>query len=643
MESIASESKFCWRKYLDSMTIGKKLLALTLLTGVLMLALSSVITAINMQKSVYAEREMFLSKVSESAYSIIDFYGQRADKGELTVAEAQAEAVKHLNSLRFDNGKGYFFMYNFDGTCLLLPLKPEAVGTNRSQLKDPTGFAYVKRMMEIAKEDGHGFVRYQFYKSQNDKNYYPKLSYIQAYKKWNWFIGTGEYTDDIDKLVAQQVWNNVWPCIIVLVVVIFVALQTVGKSITEPITNITKISMELSKNNLTVFVPEDNNKTEIGDLYRSFKLFVNNLRELLGQIGSSSETVAASAQQVSAASEQTSLGAQQVAISVSQVASGTNQTSTSVSQLAQGSQKVANNIGELAQRVQTISKSVEQGSENITNINKAIQNVSQEAGKVARLGNETESNANQGREHVKKAVNKIDGIRSVSVEISNTITELGRLSSEIETIVDLIKRIAGQTNLLALNAAIEAARAGEHGKGFAVVAEEVKKLADQSGEATDKITAMIKEIQSKTQLAVTTMDRGVDEVQEGVLVINDAGSALESIIDQVKAANSNIQSITKQIDTVAMGSSDLVSMVQSISVLTKETVENAEEIATITEETAASAEEISSITEETAASTEEIASITEEQTASLEEINSSAQALASVAEKLQHQVQMFKI
>jgi len=248
-------------------------------------------------------------------------------------------------------------------------------------------------------------------------------------------------------------------------------------------------------------------------------------------------------------------------------------------------------------------------------MNKAVQGVSEEAKVVAKIGNDTETDANTGAEHVKKAVNKIESIKKVSEDISVNISELGKLSSEIEQIVDLIKNIAGQTNLLALNAAIEAARAGEHGKGFAVVADEVKKLAGQSAGATEKITSMIKEIQNKTNIAVTTMGKATTEVEEGVLVVNDAGKALENIISQVKTTNTKIQGITREIDGVAKTSEDMVKMIENIS----------------------------AITEETAASAEEISSITEEQTASLEEISASAQTLAAVAETLTKQVSVFKI
>ena len=343
---------------------------------------------------------------------------------------------------------------------------------------------------------------------------------------------------------------------------------------------------EVAKGNLKVDGFGYISKSDVGQLCSSFDIMLKNLKNLITNVAGSAEDISASSEEMSSSSEQT----------------------------AQGAQQTANSTTQLAQGAQEISRNVEQGASNISKMNKAIQGVSEEAKVVAQLGNDTETNANTGAEHVKKAVNKIDSIKKVSEDISVNISELGKLSSEIEQIVDLIKNIAGQTNLLALNAAIEAARAGEHGKGFAVVADEVKKLAGQSAGATEKITAMIKEIQNKTQVAVTTMDKATNEVEEGVFVINDAGKALENIITQVKAANVKIQGITKEIDGVAKNSEDMVQMIENIS----------------------------AITEETAASAEEISSITEEQTASMEEISASSQTLAGIAEKLTKQVSIFK-
>ncbi|HBG50021.1 MAG TPA: hypothetical protein DDW90_11130 [Cyanobacteria bacterium UBA9971] len=389
-----------------------------------------------------------------------------------------------------------------------------------------------------------------------------------------------------DKEATSAKYQIVIIILACLVISIFLGL-IIANMIAKPVSLVVDNLKEVAEGNLRVKNIDNDAKDEIGILAQALNATVETLKGLVGTINQSAEDIAASSEEMSASSEQTALGAQQ--------------TANSTTQLAQGAQE--------------ISRNAEDGASNINKMNKAIQSVSEEAKVVAKLGNDTETNANIGAEHVKKAVNKIDSIKKVSGDISINIFELGKLSSEIEQIVDLIKNIAGQTNLLALNAAIEAARAGEHGKGFAVVADEVKKLAGQSAGATEKITLMIKEIQNKTQIAVSTMDKATNEVEEGVFVINDAGKALENIITQVKSANVKIQGITKEIDGVAKTSEEMVKMIENIS----------------------------AITEETAASAEEISSITEEQTASLEEISASSQTLAGVAEKLTRQVSVFKI
>jgi methyl-accepting chemotaxis protein len=375
--------------------------------------------------------------------------------------------------------------------------------------------------------------------------------------------------------------------VILITIIVFTNIQFINKLL-NPLKIVNNAMINISNGDLKTEINEsDLSNDEIGSLGRTLNSMAKNLRGLIGQVNKSIEDISASSQEMSASTDQTAQGAQQTAKSTAQMAEG----------------------------AQNISSNVEQGAISVNTMNKVIQGISEEAKLVAKLGNDTELNANEGNKYVKNAVEKIDSIKTVAEDISVTVSELGTLSSQIETIVDLIKTIAGQTNLLALNAAIEAARAGEHGKGFAVVAEEVKKLATESAGATDKITNMIKEIQNKTGVAVNKMDRATHEVEEGVTVVNEAGKTLENIISQVKTANTKIQEITGQIDNVAFNSQEVVSMIENIS----------------------------AVTEETAASAEEISSITEEQTASLQEISASSQTLAKIAEHLNKQVSIFKV
>ncbi len=403
-----------------------------------------------------------------------------------------------------------------------------------------------------------------------------------------------QYSEDSAEKIMKKITQDNYTAIFIIllinaagIVISLLLKANLSNNIVNPINNVVSSLELISKGDLTVKELAITSKDEMGILANALNSTVKSLKTLVSQVSQSVEDISAASEEMSASADQT----------------------------AQGSQQTADSTAQLAEGAQEISQNVEIGATTIGNMNKVIQGISKEAIEIADLGNSTEKNANEGSEHVQKAVGKIDSIKIVSEDISHTVTNLGSLSAEIETIVELIKSIAAQTNLLALNAAIEAARAGEHGKGFAVVADEVKKLAGQSADATDKITTMIKEIQNETSTAVNKMNKATHEVEEGVIVVNDAGKALENIISQVKTANIKIQHITKEIEGVATNSEDVVKMVENIS----------------------------AVSEQTAASAEAISSITEEQTASMEEISASSQTLAKIAEELNMKVSVFKI
>ena len=195
------------------------------------------------------------------------------------------------------------------------------------------------------------------------------------------------------------------------------------------------------------------------------------------------------------------------------------------------------------------------------------------------------------------------------------VAELGDRSKAIGQIVATISGIAGQTNLLALNAAIEAARAGEQGRGFAVVAEEVRKLAEQSQEATKQISALIGAIQSDTEQAVTAMDNGTREVKLGTEVVNAAGQAFQEIVGLVGQVSDQIKEVSATIEQMAIGSQQIVGSVNQIDLLAKEA----------------------------AAQAQTVSAATEEQSASMEEIASSSQSLAQLAMELRDAVGKFHV
>jgi twitching motility protein PilJ len=177
----------------------------------------------------------------------------------------------------------------------------------------------------------------------------------------------------------------------------------------------------------------------------------------------------------------------------------------------------------------------------------------------------------KGGSSVAETIKGMQRIRAAVQTTGKKIKGLGERSLEIGAIIEVINEIATQTNLLALNAAIEAARAGEQGRGFAVVADEVRKLAERAARATKDITSLIKGIQVETSEAVTVMEEGTREVEEGTKLADQAGAALREIEQIVKQTSGLVTDITNSAANQVKVSEGIVTSMGSISKLTQET------------------------------------------------------------------------
>ena len=264
--------------------------------------------------------------------------------------------------------------------------------------------------------------------------------------------------------------------------------------------------------------------------------------------------------------------------------------------------------GDIARTSSTLAESSEMQSRQIADAAVAIEEmaasiaqVSESAGLGATVASNARANAQQGAASVRATIDGMQRIRQEVQGTSRTIKRLGESSQEIGSIVALIEEIANQTNLLALNAAIQAAMAGEHGRGFAVVAEEVRRLAERAGEATQQIGTLVTSIQQETSEAVMSMDNSTREVVEGSRLADEAGTTLT------------------EIDAVV---SRMAELIEEISVSSNQQATSANQIAT-------TMREVSEGTRSTTATTREAA----------ESVN----RLANLAERLRESVAAFRI
>jgi methyl-accepting chemotaxis protein len=291
----------------------------------------------------------------------------------------------------------------------------------------------------------------------------------------------------------------------------------------------------------------------------AFATMTQNLRQLVGQMAEAADALAASSQQVASTSEEAGRAVSEVASAINDIADG---------------------AGRQVHMVDRARISAEQTGE------AAVQ---------------TESIAKEGVAAAEQATAAMQALEQSTGEVTRAIRELAGKSEQIGGIVETITGIAGQTNLLALNAAIEAARAGEQGRGFAVVAEEVRKLAEESQQAAERIATLVAEIQTQTDGAVAVVEDGSKRSLESGATVQTAREAFEQI---------------------AVSIADMRTRIGQIAEATAE-------VAAVAEQSSAATEEVSASTAETSASTQQIAA--------------AAQQLSDTADALQTSVRRFTL
>ncbi|MFW5987830.1 MAG: methyl-accepting chemotaxis protein [bacterium] len=284
-------------------------------------------------------------------------------------------------------------------------------------------------------------------------------------------------------------------------------------------------------------------------------------------------------------------------------------------ELAKSAEEVGNAVQDVASGAEEQSAQVDQTNENIKDLINEIKDTREMSEEMAVESENVLVNINKGTTQLENSTTKVNKVNETSKEVAKTINNLGDKSADIGEIIELISGIANQTNLLALNAAIEAARAGESGRGFSVVADEIRKLAEESTEATEKIASLIKEIQSDVKSSIKEMNESKKAVNESVEAIVNTSENFEEI---EKTANK------------------LGGLIERVAESNKEMEKNSNSVQ-------GAVNDIAKVSEEAASNAEEVAAASEEQTASTEEIVASADNLSDMAKNLKEAVEHFKL
>lgn len=177
-------------------------------------------------------------------------------------------------------------------------------------------------------------------------------------------------------------------------------------------------------------------------------------------------------------------------------------------------------------------------------------------------------------ESVKANISMMMTLKQKIQTIAELILELSDYIQQIGNTVGIVEDIAEQTNMLALNAAVEAARAGEHGKGFAVVAGEIRKLADESKQATTKISSLINDIEQATHSTVMATEEGTKEIEAGVNLAHNIEGNVSSLIGIMNELTTGIEGVLTSTIDQAVLSEDVIELVENLDNELNESVTN---------------------------------------------------------------------
>ncbi len=522
-------------------------------------------------KVIVAEKEkldQIIQSQVECMVGVLEAEYEKYEDGLVTEEEAMENAKSIVRTTRYNGGSGYFWADMADGTNAV-HIKPEVEGTNRYDSKDEKGNYFVRDTIAAGDKLEGGFIDFYFAKP-GESEAKAKRGFIKKFEPYGWYIGTGNYEEDMLPIIQEELddCNRSSSIALLLICVSGAAIFVVGigvisviaRRMSDPIKETSDRLKELSLGNLKDEVCVSGAEDEIGDLTRALATTVQTWRDYIGDISASLAELDKGNLRLEMNMEYMGDFApikesfqrtihtlndtfRKLNNSALQVASGADQVASSAQSLAQGTTEQASSVEELAATVNDIHDHVASNAEN------------------AKLASDqamaTATELEQGKKQME--------------QMTAAMNEINDSSSEISKIIKTIEDIAFQTNILALNAAVEAARAGSAGKGFAVVADEVRNLASKSAEASKNTAALIEATVRAVQEGTGIANETAQSIGRIVVASEESAKLIHQISDASQEQAASIAQVTLGIDQIS-------SVVQTNSATSEESAAASEEL-----------------------------------------------------------------
>lgn len=353
---------------------------------------------------------------------------------------------------------------------------------------------------------------------------------------------------------AQAILRYTLIAVAICAVIAIVVGSVLASGISKAIRKVNRVLKKTSDGDLTGQLSMKR-KDEFNVLSSSITNMIGSMKDLILKMTNVSGHVSDSAVQVGTNSEVLLEVTKDITEAVDYINSG-------ISQQAQDTESCLEQMNGLAERINVVHENTDEISEIAQEAQEAIEN---------------------GMVIVANLGEKVQGTTEVTETIIREIRELSKESIAINSIIGTINEIAEQTNLLSLNASIEAARAGEAGRGFAVVSEEIRKLAEQSGNAGNQIGEIINHIQERLAATIETAGLAGESVAFQTEALNNTVDVFKNISQQVSKLAEDVEKITQSVGGIEQAKEDTMNAIESISTTSNQTESASEELARSTE------------------------------------------------------------
>ncbi len=561
-----------------NITLRKKIIGIAVLPLILAMIIFTAVSVSSLisdgNKRIITYRSALLEDVKERLKTrtelAINAIKKHHNDGDTQASKKLAGEL--IRNMKYGEG-GYFWINDFYPNMIMHPYSPQLEGKSLREYKDPNGVFLFNEMVRVSRESGEGYVPYMWPKP-GIKEPQPKMSFVMAFKPWDWIVGTGVYIDDIDRAVALEkaridneiramIIRNIIICTVLVIIISMAAYLLVSRTITRRIYDLVNNLKSIeTKGDFSVRTSIEGSD-EIAESKKAFNELMHSLQNAISYLSGILSALAAG--DLSREMTIESKGdLERLRISVND---SIKMLQKLIIDIKESSVQVSSGADEVSRSSQTLAAGTSQQAASIQEITSSMGEVE------AQIRTNRDSAASAKDLSVQMMDNVAEGNRQMSL-LSGSMADITHTSADVSKIIKVIDEIAFQTNLLALNAAVEAARAGKYGKGFAVVAEEVRNLASRSAEAAKNTTELI--------------GMSIKKVKEGAKNSEGTATVLEMI-------NTDATKVNDLVSEIASASVEQAGAIEEVNRGLHQINSVIQQNASISEEAASASEELSSI------------------------------------------------